>query len=207
MSCELEGLGLRGKYPFVFLLYLIPLLALSYTLLPSLALGFIMSKSSTNDIVSVSLFFVFFLAGFLFFNRLHRYYYGVGTFKLAGILLRGVRSAFSRIYLERDRLVQEYPTSVKEVELRGGKILLLWTVSPVLLFLEGGSSLNGGIVLLRAGFGKRELEEFMSCLSRELGIPEERINLSYFRGFILSGFRYRREIKLSGEFDKDELLP
>ncbi len=197
MSCELEGLGLHGRFPFVYLLYTLPLLALSYTLLPSLALGFIMSMSSKDLIVSMVLFISFSSAGFLFFNHLHKHYYGMGVFSLSAILLRGVRSAFSRVYLEDGCLVQEGSSSRREIEIKGGKLLWLWTVSPVLLFLGKGASPSEGIVLLKIGFRRREFERFLSCVARELGMPEERINLGYFRDFILSGFRYRREIEIT----------
>ncbi len=196
MSCELEGLGLRRGSAAMFILYTLPVLTLSYTLLPSLALGLIMSRSSQNAVVSTSLFLLFSTAGFIFFNHLHRHYYGLGVLELAGIMLKGVRSSLSRLHLEGSRLVQEGPSGKKEVELKGGKLLWLWTVSPVLLFLERGTRKNEGIVLLKAGFKRSEFESFLSCIAGELGMPEDRIKLEYFRDFILSGFRYRKEIEL-----------
>ena len=180
----------------MFILYTLPVLTLSYTLLPSLALGLIMSRSSQNAVVSTSLFLLFSTAGFIFFNHIHRHYYGLGVLELAGIMLKGVRSSLSRLHLEGSRLVQEGPSGKREVELKGGKLLWLWTVSPVLLFLERGTRKNEGIVLLKAGFKRSEFESFLSCIARELGMPEDRIKLEYFRDFILSGFRYRKEIEL-----------
>ncbi|WP_457600277.1 hypothetical protein [Hydrogenivirga sp.] len=192
MSCELEGVGLSGNRFGTVLAYSVPFLTLTYVLAPSLALGVIMSHTFPKVPLKIVFFLLFSLGGYAFFNMLHTHYYGVGILGLFRLAWLGAKSSLSRVSLENGKLVQSFSNGTRsEVYLRGGQLLWYWTTSPLLVF-KGSSEER--IVLLAVSFRSREFRDFLECLAEEVGLPKEKLSMSYFRGFVLSGFRYRRRV-------------